>query len=300
MEIIVIDLPEKCWPKGYPIHKGESDDSLNYATVYANENNILPNQKRLHKEHQKFKKLLASCGIKIHLLPFPDELDKDEEPHHDGIFIRDSGFMFKDSWIKANFSCKDRVVEADVFAKLMSKKFKKKVIELPENALLEFGEVFYFKTKQGSFYFGGVSRSNKQGHDFVRKIIQPDNFCLIKSEGYHLDTVFSPVLNKDNELCAFIVTKGMFEKKSLKKLKDFNVEIIFIDPIDSSGEGKELGNYAVNSLVLPGFLLSCSAFLTSGVEEKLAQLGVKHLISPLTDFRFAGGSYHCLTNEIYD
>ena len=91
----------------------------------------------------------------------------------------------------------------------------------------------------------------------------------------------------------------MITQKSLASLKQLDIEIIEIDPIDSSGEGKELGNYAINTLVAPGIMLNCAEFLTEKVESKLKSLGIKRYVSPLTYFRFAGGSYHCLTNEIY-
>jgi hypothetical protein len=82
-------------------------------------------------------------------------------------------------------------------------------------------------------------------------------------------------------------------------LKQLDIEIIEIDPIDSSGEEEELGNYAINTLIAPGLMLNCSEFLTKNIENKLKAMGIKRYISPLTYFRFAGGSYHCLTNEIY-
>lgn len=75
--------------------------------------------------------------------------------------------------------------------------------------------------------------------------------------------------------------------------------MIFVDPIDSSGTDAQLGTYAINTLIAPGILVNCATFTTPGVEDALKKLGIKRLHSPLTDFRFAGGSYHCLTNEIY-
>lgn len=304
-KIIIVDLPKKnkevkgLWFNGYPIHKGHKKDSLNYATFYSNKHKIVPDQTKLKNEYKKFIGLVKSKFDTI-IIPFPEELNKINNLHHDAMFIRDSGLMVKDKWIKARFSVKDRVIESDSHAEFIKNKFKKKIIELPKGAYLEFGEVFYLKTKEGSYYFGGLSRSNKKGHDFVRSILKPDNYCLIKSKGYHLDTVFSPVLDKNNKLIAFIIAKNMIDMNSIAKLKKFNTEIIYIDPIDSSGKGKELGNYAVNAIVGKGIIISCSKFLTNDVERKLKTIGVKHYTSPLTYFRYAGGSYHCLTNEIYD
>ena len=303
-ELIIVDLPKPhgkikgCWYSGYPVHKGNTERSLNYATFYAKEKHIVPNQKKLKTDFNNFRKLLKKAGFRVYILPFPKELNKENNLHHDAVFVRDSGILFKKYWIKANFSA-DRQQEAESHSLTITKKFKKKVIQLPPGAYLEFGEVFFLQTKEGSFYFGGLSRSNKKGHDFVRSIIKPDNYCLIKSEGYHLDTVFTPVLSKENRLVAFIIAKNLITLKSLRALQKLKVKIINEDPIDSSGEGNTLGNYAVNALVAPGIMLNCKKFLTKGVENELKKIGIKRFVSPLTFFRFAGGSYHCLTNEIY-
>ncbi len=302
--IIIVDLPEQngaitgCWYKGYPVHQGSTEDSLNYAAVWSNENGIVPDQERLRRQHASFVQLLRNTGLDVHVLPFPTELNQLNNLHHDAVFVRDAGLMIGDMWIKGRFSA-DRSPEADAHAQKIAKEFGKRVVEIPEDAFLEFGEVFYLRAANETFYFGGLSRSNKQGHDFVRDIVKPDHYVLVQSEGYHLDTVFSPVLSKDNELIAVLTVADMIEKESLQAIEVLGIEVIAIDAEDSSGIGEDLGNYAVNGLCLPGKLLSCSRFTTPGVEERLRDICVEHLVSPLADFRYAGGSYHCLTNEMY-
>lgn len=304
-EIIIVDLPRAhgdikgCWYNGYPVHKGQTEDSLNYATLYAHKNKIIPDQNVLKNDHKNFIDLIKRVGFRLHILPFPDELNQENSLHHDAIFIRDAGFMYKDNWIKANFSVDDRKIEAQIHAKNISKKFNKKIIELPADAYIEFGEVFFIQANDRSYYFGGLSRSNKKGHEFMRKILKPDHFILIKSSGYHLDTVLSPLLNKDNNLIGFILNKESVSREGLEDLQSLKKEIIYVNRKDSFGEGEELGNYTVNALVGPGLFLNSGEFSTPGVKEKLENLGIKYFYSPLTYFRFAGGSYHCLTNEIY-
>ena len=304
-EILLIDLPpangeiKGCWYNGYPIHKGQSENSLNYATVYANKHNIIPNQIKLKQEFEHFIRTIKKAGFTVRLLPFPEKLNQPNSLHHDAVFVRDSGLFYKDYWIKARFSATDRQIEADSHAETMQKIFKKEIIHLPGNAFLEFGEVFLLETQNGTYYFGGLSRSSKEGHDFVRSIVKPDFYCLIQSEGYHLDTVFSPVINSENELVACILSKNMIHNESIEAIGNLNIQCIDIDPVDSSGEGKDLGNYAVNTLIGPGVMLNSAPFLTPGVEELIISLGVERFVSPLTYFRYAGGSFHCLTNEMY-
>ena len=91
----------------------------------------------------------------------------------------------------------------------------------------------------------------------------------------------------------------MIFPESLKKLALFQVDLITVDPIDSSGEDGQLGDYAINTLLAPGIMANCSKFQTKHIEQKLKKMEIQRYISPLTYFRFAGGSYHCLTNEIY-
>ena len=60
--IIITDLPKPhdevkgCWYNGYPIHKGYTENSLNYATVYSHQNHILPDLKRIKNDFKNFNK----------------------------------------------------------------------------------------------------------------------------------------------------------------------------------------------------------------------------------------------------
>jgi len=304
-KILVVGLPkvngeiDGLWYNGFPIHFGDNENSLNYATVYAGENNILPDQKVVQSDHKAFLKVLKMAGFELEIMPFPEELNQLDNLHHDAVFVRDAGFMFDNKWIVANFSVKERQVEAEVHSRSIQSKYGVEIVDLPKDAKLEFGEVIYLETKSGSYYFGGVSRSNEIAHDFVRDIVKPDNYIIIKSSGYHLDTVFSPVLSPENEIVALLVTKGKITDESIKLLQKLEIEMIYVDQIDSSGKDMELGNYAINTLIAPGVMVNCAYFETEGVEEKLKDFGVKRFVSSLTYFRFAGGSYHCLTNEIW-
>jgi N-dimethylarginine dimethylaminohydrolase len=305
-EVIVMGLPPRTndvkgmWYDGYPVHKGECENSVNYATVYASKNNIRPDQEVLKNDWLNFINTLLLANFHLHIVPFPAELNKPDSLYHDAVFIRDSGIMYKGIWIKSRFSVPDRAFEGEFSARLMQEKFDKTVVMVPEGGFIEGGDINYLETIDGSYYFGGLSRSNRKGHEFINEIMKPDKTLLIDSEGYHLDTLFTPVVNKDNKLVALIIAKDSVNPKSYAELKRLNIEVIDIEAIDSSGTGKELGTYAVNALISPGIMVSSSKFATPGVEERLEKLGVSRLIAPLRYFRFAGGSVHCLTNEIYN
>jgi len=304
-EIIITGLPPEkgeikgCWYNGYPVHQGYSESSLNYATVLARKKGIVPDQGELRYEWQNLVFTLQNAGFLVHIIPFPDQLNQPDCICHDAVFVRDSGMMFGKYWIQGRFAAEARGEEAHVYGQVIPKLFGKELITLPEGAFLEFGEVFYLEIEHESYYFGGLSRSNEKAHQFVREIVQPDHFYLIESEGYHLDTVFTPVLGPDNRLAALILCPEMIMPESLELLESIETEIIPIDPIDSSGQGEVLGDYAVNALVAPGILISCCPFQTTGVEHRLQEMGIHHYEVPLEYFKYAGGSVHCLTNEVY-
>ena len=304
-EMIVLGLPpvtpevKGMWFKGYPVHKGETETSVNFATLYAKEHGIVPDQDLLRREWLNFVDTLLLAGFHLHIIPFPAELNRPDSLYHDAVFIRDGGLIFRSIWIKGRFSVKDRITEGEFHTRLVSSKLCKTVITPPKDAFLEVGDINFLMTAGGSYYFGGLSRSNRKGHDFARDIVRPDNYILIESEGYHLDTVFTPVVTADNRLAALIVASESIRPKSMAKIRALKVPVIEVSAHDSSGAGEDLGNYAVNALIAPGVMVNCSVFSTPGVEAKLRKLGIERYVAPLTSFKYAGGSVHCLTNEVF-
>ncbi len=304
-EIILLGLAPQTdevkgmWYKGYPVHQGETESSINFATLYAAEHGIIPDQGLLRREWLGFVDTLLNAGFHLHIVPFPEELNRPDSLYHDAVFIRDAGMVFRGIWIKSRFSVKNRIYEGEFHTSLIESKLKKTVVSLPEGAFLEGGDINYLETCQGSFYFGGLSRSNQAGHDFVRGIIRPDHFVMVESEGYHLDTVFTPVVTKDNCLAAIIVTADMLTPRSMQSIRDLGVRVLEVSAMDSSGVEDELGEYAVNALIAPGIMVNSGYFSTPGVEDFLKEIGIQRFVTPLTSFRYAGGSVHCLTNEVY-
>lgn len=302
-EIILFGLPpvtdkvKGMWYNGYPVHKGITESSMNFASLYANQKHIIPNQKELREEWLNFVYTLTIAGFRINMLPFPEELNQPETLCHDAIFIRDGGIIYRGLWIQGRFSVQARSMESIYSTRLIASTLNKTIVTVPEGGYLEGGEINYLVTKDGVFYFGGLSRANRKGHDFVRDIIRPDHYTLIESEGYHLDTLFTPVVNADNRIMAFIIASKTVSPESMKQLRSLGFPIIEISPEDSSGEGDSLGNYSVNCLTAPGVMVNSSKFATPGVEEELSKLGIARYICPLPNFKYAGGSVHCLTNE---
>ncbi len=299
-KILLIEPCQRCWPKGYIVHQGKKT-SINKTTIHTLENNIKPNQKRLEESFKNLCNTFESFGCQLEIIPFPDDLNDIDGISHSVLYVRDVGFSFNDLWIKSNFSAKNRQEEADVIANIMSSKYGKKVIEMPTYAEIEFGEVHYIETDNKTYYFGGISRANRRGQEQVIDIIHPDKYFIIESLGFHLDTVFTPVVDKSNRFVAIIVAKGMITEDSyhnLESLRDDGVKIINIDNKDTC-DTDGLGTYAVNCFVGKGFLISGAKFSTPNVINELKSLDINFVSVDIPDYKYGGGSIHCITNELY-
>jgi len=295
----MVELPSGgLWPEGYTLHKGHTQESLNHATVAATTTGIIPPKKLLTQQWEQAIKRITDAKIDITFLPYPQELLSQDTPDYDGIFIRDVGMFVKGKWVKARFSVFERQLEADVFARLIQEKFQIDVIELPPDAYLECGEVFFLETPTGSYYFGGLGRSNKAGHDAVIHILKPDHVFLLESTGFHLDTTCAPLINPSGNLVAFMYAPALFSKKSIELLSTLNAPLITLNPEDTCGMEANLGSIAVNGLSLPGIFINAEEFSTPGVEAHISSFEIARSTSPLPYFHHAGGSYHCLTNEV--
>ena len=177
-----------------------------------------------------------------------------------------------------------------------------KVHKLPfdKNYFVEGGE-FYFCPKE-NILFAGTGRNNTIGNTKTAELLKVDELVELSTEAFHLDTVFTPVLNKQNELCLVIVCTQLLEYESLQRLQTFTktkgIQLLDIPPEETIGLGTQLGSFAANCLPLPGILLGSSAFVSESVNLALAEHNITHSIVPLTQFRLSGGSVHCLTNEL--
>ncbi|MCF6238764.1 MAG: hypothetical protein L3J79_08140, partial [Candidatus Marinimicrobia bacterium] len=134
------------WHKGYPVHQGETEASINFATLYASEHGIIPDQDLLRKEWLNLVDTLLTAGFHLHIVPFPEALNRPDSLYHDAVFIRDGGLIFRGIWIKSRFSVKDRIYEGEFHTKLIEAKLNKTVVTLPTEAFLEGGDISYLET----------------------------------------------------------------------------------------------------------------------------------------------------------
>mgnify|MGYP003393559728 FL=1 len=268
----------------------------------AYENNLAmklgatPNQQLVEKQHQSVFQTLQKYA-QVELFPFPQELDTNALNKHDFVFTRD-GFISnqRGDIVISNFAERERQAEAELMANYLEKKGYR-LHRLSANSYAEGGE-FYYAPKD-DLLFAGICRNNMEGIIETAKLLNIKNIQIVKSDSFHLDTVFTLLLDSKGYLAGIIVCLDLIKNK--EEIEEFakkkNIELINVRPIDTIDNDGE-GRITVNCLSLPGFLLGGDEFKTPGVEQKIKDLGIKHIITSVSQFKMSGGGIHCLVNEL--
>ena len=295
MKILISHLPKhNWWGHGTPIYKDNP----------AMKQGMVPNQELVEIEMYMMTQLFNRLPFEVVEINFPNFLDKHnkEDRQHDFVFVRDLFVSNQNGRvIISKFSEKARQVESDIM-EIMLDSMGYETIRIPDtiNATAEGGEFYYCSGKK--ILFSGVCRNNVKGAEWVAQEFNVNELVIMKSNVFHLDTIFTPVINKDNELAAMIACTALMEKNSIINLKSFakrlSVELVEVDPEDSIGTVDQLGEFAVNCCPLPGYLIGPTRFRSLKVNQLLKKLDVMHITVPTTQFRLSGGAVHCLTNEL--
>ena len=292
MKIILSKLPESgWWRSGVP----------KYNDNPAMKQGEIPNINLLVKERDYLIKTIKEEGHEIIELDFPKQLDA-KNPNHDFVFIRDP-FI-------SNQNGKVIILRAGETARRMENKVVKNLLKQLQVSICEMPNKSGWRADGGEFFycannkvlFSGLKRNTLKGVDFVAKELNVNEIVLLKGEGFHLDTFFTPVLNKNGRIVALIVCEKILHPQSKKNLFNYadenNIPIFNIPENDALGTKKQTGKFAVNALPLPGVLLRPAYFSNPIIDEKLNELGVKIKITPTSQFQLSGGSVHCVTNEL--
>ena len=295
MKILISHLPKhNWWGHGTPIYKNNP----------AMKQGMVPNQELVEIEMYMMTQLFNRLPFEVVEINFPNFLDKHnkEDRQHDFVFVRDLFVSNQNGRvIISKFSEKARQVESDIM-EIMLDSMGYETVRIPDtiNATAEGGEFYYCSGKK--ILFSGVCRNNVRGAEWVAQEFNVNELVIMKSNVFHLDTIFTPVINKDNELAAIIACTALMEKDSIINLKSFakrlSVELVEVDPEDSIGTDDQLGEFAVNCCPLPGYLIGPTRFRSLKVNQLLKELDVMHITVPTTQFRLSGGAVHCLTNEL--
>ena len=295
MKILISNLPKhKWWGHGTPIYKDNP----------AMKQGMIPNQELVEVEMHMLTQLFNRLPVEVIEVDFPNFLDQQntKKRKHDFVFVRDLFISDQNGKvIISKFSEEARQVESDMM-EIMLDSMGYQTIRIPDtlNAKAEGGEFYY--CSGAKILFSGACRNNIKGAEWVAQEFDVNELVIMKSNVFHLDTLFTPVIKKDNQLGAMIACTSLMDKESINNLRSFSnkmaVELVEVDPEDSIGTKEQLGEFAVNCCPLPGYLIGPTRFRSLKANQLLKELDVMHITVPTTQFRLSGGSVHCLTNEL--
>lgn len=289
MKILLSELPiSPWWGKGMP----------HYQNNIFMKKGTIPDQNIVNNEYRQFRYMLENI-TEVVSIPFPDILDTYRHYKHDFVFVRDHFISDQQGMaVMSNFSEIHRQEETEVTSFVL-KSLGMKVYSLSTDAYAEGGD-FHFHP-QTKILFAGTVRNNRKGVLQTAKLLRAKKVCIIESRAFHLDSLFSPVIDKNNTLIAVITSpEGIHNWNEVRTFLQYNsIQILHIPLHDCIGSPLYHGSLAVNCLILPGILIGCCAFTNPAVEKKLKSFGIHHEITPTTQFRLSGGSIHCLTNELF-
>ena len=292
MRIVLSKLPKSgWWNKGVP----------KYIDNPAMKKGRVPNGILLGKERNALISAIEEEGHEIIELDFPKQLDG-INPSHDFVFVRDPYISNQDGKVIILRAGEPRRrIENKIIITLLEK-LGVRICEMPDKPgwRADGGEFFY--CAKDKILFSGLQRNSQKGVDFVAEELNVGKVILLKGTAFHLDTFFTPVLNRDGYIAALITCAETLEPMSRKVLYRFadqnNVPVFNIPEQDTLGTEKQTGKFAANALPLPGVFLKPDYFSNPIIDEQIGDLGIKIKISHTSQFQLSGGSVHCVTNEL--
>ena len=292
MKILFSKLPLSGWcQNGIP--KYEDNPAMIEGAI--------PNLNLLNKERKNLISIIKDNGHEVIEINFPKKLDG-KNCKHDFVFIRDPFISDQNGTaIILRAGEQSRRVE-NFIVKSLLEKLGMKIKEIPDHTGIRAdGGEFYYCAKE-KILFSGLQRNTEAGINYVADMINAKKVIILKGDGYHLDTFFSPCLDKNGKIIALIVCKSILNDDSKKRLDEFayseNILMFDIPIHDAIGTNEKLGTFSVNCLPLPGLLIRPNYFSDPSIDKKLNSIGIKVIISTMSQFQLSGGSIHCVTNEL--
>ena len=292
MKIVLSKLPKSgWWANGIP--KYEDNPAMIEGAI--------PDIEILRKEREDLITSVISTGIEVVELEFPAKLDQ-QEPKHDFVFIRDP-FISDQNGLAIILRAGEpqRRIENRLVKRFLEN-LELKIVEMPDKSGMRAdGGEFYF-CKKNRVLFSGLKRNTSIGVEFVAERLNVNELVILEGEGFHLDTFFTPVLNKSGCICSLVACTSVMTPESKNALFKFadnlNIPVFEIPSNDGIGTKSKVGSFAANALPLPGTLIRPSPFSNPDIDKKIVEMGINVVINPTSQFQLSGGSVHCVTNEL--
>ena len=211
MKIVLSKLPSSgWWANGIPKYKD------NPAMVEG----AIPDIELLNKERKNLITSVINTGIDVVELDFPDELDQYERKH-DFVFIRDPFISDQNGLAIILRAGEPQRRMENRLVKRCLEHLELEVVEMPDKAGMRAdGGEFYF-CKKNNVLFSGLKRNTKRGVEFVAERLNVNKLVILEGEGFHLDTFFTPVLNKSGCICSIVACTALMTTESKNALYKF-------------------------------------------------------------------------------
>ncbi|MEC5158574.1 dimethylarginine dimethylaminohydrolase family protein [Chryseobacterium sp. MP_3.2] len=217
LKSVVLGMPNSM---GVPHSLEDSYDAKSYHSL---EHGIYPKENDIVNEMTAFEKILVKHGVEV----YRPQLIKD----YNQVFARDVAFVVEDQMIISNI-IQDRYEEQDAYRKIFARVGWKKIINLPDTAHIEGGDVIVWN----DFIFVGTcfsedyrnfktARTNEYAIDILKEYFPKKRIIdleLNKNDTnpfqgiLHLDCTFNPV-GKDK---CIIYKEGFVDESDYRLLLD--------------------------------------------------------------------------------
>ena len=218
-----------------------------------------PSQEAVNEEMKQVEEVFKKYDVEV--------LRPDNIPGVNQIFARDIGFVIDDIFVEPNI-IEERVIEIFGVKNIIAQIPPEKVVKVGPDVRIEGGDVkpwndriFVGYSEDEDFYRYTVSRTNKQGVEFLKKQF-PDRkvhaFQLKKSDDYaldnalHLDCCFQPI----GEDQAILYPGGFKRKEDV----DFLYDYFGAENIIEINQKEMYYMYSNIFSIAPDVIVSCQSF----------------------------------------
>ena len=105
------------------------------------------------------------------------------------------------------------------------------IVEMPDKAGMRAdGGEFYF-CKKDNVLFSGLKRNTNRGVEFVAERLNVNELVILEGEGFHLDTFFTPVLNKGGSICSVVACNALMTTESKNALYKFADNLCYLTDV---------------------------------------------------------------------
>ena len=204
MKVAISKLPKKPW---------WGTGIIGYKDNPAMRDGIIPDQNLLVKERENLIDTLENNNIEVIQFSFPEELEN-KRYGHDFVFIRDAFISdLNKNVLLLKFSQKNRDAESKIISDYLEKlDYNIKNFQIVRICLQREVNLLLPKDK---ILFSGIKRNSISGAEEVASFLNVNKLILIKTKAFHLDTVFTTIMDQHGRLCAVIVCKDLISKDSL-------------------------------------------------------------------------------------